>query len=152
MWKNGKSSTPKGSMANGVSFFAEGFSMVGDLNSVSDVRVEGTIEGNISTRQKVVVGKTGRVIGKINAANLCVMGQVIGEVFVTGVTRIEGTGSISGLMQSGGFDIEPGAWIEANIRNYRTSEDSSGTDAVTRNINEVNLSSGRSQVPAEKFS
>lgn len=98
------------------SFFAEGFKMIGDLESTCDIRVEGVIEGNISTTKKVVVGKTGHVIGNVKAANLCVMGEFIGDAFVGELAKIEASAYITGNLQSVNFQIEPGATVEANLK------------------------------------
>lgn len=116
MWNNGKSSesTNKGNVT--TSFFAEGFKMIGDLESTCDICVEGVIEGNISTTKKIVVGKTGQILGNVKAANLCVMGAFVGDAFVGELAKVEATGCITGNLQAVNFHIEPGASVEANLK------------------------------------
>ena len=42
---------------------SQGTKIVGDFNSQGDFRIDGTVEGNIKTTGKVVVGKEGFIKG-----------------------------------------------------------------------------------------
>lgn len=116
MWNKDKSDPERTGTALKTSFFAKGFKMTGDLESVNDIRIEGVIHGNISTTKKIIVGVTGQVIGNIKATYLHVMGEVIGDVLISELVKIDSTGSINGNMQSKNFQIEAGASVEANLR------------------------------------
>ncbi|MCC5939018.1 MAG: polymer-forming cytoskeletal protein [Lunatimonas sp.] len=116
MWNSSKRSENTNNGMVITSFFAEGFKMIGDLESTCDIRVEGVIEGNISTTKKIVVGKTGQVIGNVKAANLCILGEFVGDAFVGELAKIESSGCVTGNLQSVSFHIEPGASVEATLK------------------------------------
>ena len=40
--------------------------IVGDIISKADFRIDGSVEGNITTTGKVVVGKSGKITGKLS--------------------------------------------------------------------------------------
>ncbi|WP_209331501.1 bactofilin family protein [Lunatimonas salinarum] len=148
MWKSSRGSegVHKGMVIS--SFFADGFKMIGDLESTCDIRIEGVIEGNITTSKKVVIGKTGHVIGNVRAANLCVMGEFVGEALVGELAKIEATGSVSGTLRSVHFQIEPGATVEANLGRLSAEHQNVGAmepidfNADRRSISSLHLSVG----------
>jgi cytoskeletal protein CcmA (bactofilin family) len=48
---------------------AQGTKIVGDIASQGPFRIDGTIEGNVKTSGKVVVGKTGFIKGTLQGEN-----------------------------------------------------------------------------------
>ncbi|WP_114752131.1 bactofilin family protein [Pleomorphovibrio marinus] len=116
MWSKEKSSTDQIKMAANTSFFAAGFKILGDIESENDICVEGEIHGNVKTTKKVVVGKTGKILGNINAKDLCVHGLVEGEVTISDLAKITPTGVVSGIIVTKSIQIEPGADVEATLK------------------------------------
>ena len=53
------------SNTNQQNMITQGTTLVGDIFSEGDFRVEGNIKGNIKTSGKIVVGKTGVVNGSL---------------------------------------------------------------------------------------
>ena len=50
--------------------------IVGELKSKSDIRIDGSLDGNVETEGKVIIGKDGKVKGTI----MCQTADVEGEV------------------------------------------------------------------------
>lgn len=119
MWNAEKKSTQSLSEPNTTSFFAPGFRMIGDIESNNDVRVEGIIQGNLITSKRIIIGKTGQVIGNVKGCHISIMGEVVGEVVATDITIIGETGVVHGTVLTNKIKIEPGAEVEACIKKLK---------------------------------
>ncbi len=118
MWYKNKQSEEL-NIAYSTSFFARGFRVVGNIDANSDVRIEGIVEGNITTTKKVVIGATGSVIGNIDATSISLMGEISGELNISGLALIGETAKIMGTIKADQLQIDPGAIIEADIKRYK---------------------------------
>ena len=57
--------------------------IVGDIFSKADFRIDGEVEGTITTSGKVVVGNNGKISGKLNCSNADISGNVSGTIEVS---------------------------------------------------------------------
>lgn len=92
---------------------AKNTSLVGDLTSDGDFRVDGKIEGTIKTTGRVVIGKDGEVVGNIECLNADVEGTFSGKLDVEEVLSLKSTAFISGDVVLGKLSVEPGATFNA---------------------------------------
>ncbi len=92
---------------------AKNTTLVGDLTSDGDFRVDGKIEGTIKTTGRVVIGKDGEVIGNIECINADVEGTFSGKLDVEEVLSLKSTAIISGDVILGKLSVEPGATFNA---------------------------------------
>jgi cytoskeletal protein CcmA (bactofilin family) len=102
--------------AGSTSFFAESFKMLGNISAENDIRIEGIIHGNVSTSKKIVVGKTGKIIGQVRASHLHVLGEIVGEIYIADLVRIGPSAFVEGCIVSRNIQIEPGAMVEATLK------------------------------------
>ena len=72
----------------------------GEVNSASDFRIDGEIEGNITTTGRLVVGKDGIIRGEVICAK---------SLIVKGTLSLKSTANIQGTVQAEKLAIEPGA-------------------------------------------
>ena len=82
--------------------------------SEGDFRIDGTLEGNIKTKGRVIIGVEGSVKGKINAVNSDIEGKFSGDLFVQETLTIKATANISGDVIIGKLSVEPGATFNAS--------------------------------------
>lgn len=92
----------------------EGTKLKGDISSSGFFRIDGTIEGNVQTPSKVVLGKSGVIIGTLVCENADIEGTFQGNLNVTGVLSIRATGRIEGDVIAGKLSVEPGAVLNAS--------------------------------------
>ena len=92
---------------------AKNTSLVGDISSDGDFRVDGKIEGTIKTSGRVVIGKEGIVTGTINCVNADIEGTFSGKLLVDEVLSLKSTAIISGEVTLGKLSVEPGATFNA---------------------------------------
>ena len=92
----------------------EGTKLKGDITSTGFFRIDGTIEGNIKTPSKVVIGKSGVVNGTLTCENADVEGSFNGNLKVSGTLSLKSTARIEGDVVVGKLAVEPGATMNAS--------------------------------------
>ena len=89
--------------------------IIGDIFSEADFRIDGVVEGNITTTGKIVVGKSGKINGKINCSNADISGSISGKIEVNEVLSLMSESLIQGDIITGKLSVEEGAQVEASI-------------------------------------
>ena len=92
---------------------AKNTSVVGDISSDGDFRVDGKIEGTIKTTGRVVIGQEGLVTGTIDCTNADIEGTFSGKLIVDQTLSLKSTANISGEVTLGKLSVEPGAAFNA---------------------------------------
>jgi cytoskeletal protein CcmA (bactofilin family) len=143
MWNKDKK-TEELMNAETTSFFAKGFKLAGNIDTSNDIRIEGTVEGNIKTTKKIIIGPTGSVIGNVNATNISLLGEISGDLYISGLATIGDSAKISGTITADKLQINPGAIIEAEIKRFSASTyGNSANKAVMKGIKPVENTSER---------
>ena len=93
---------------------AQGTTLNGDLTSEGDFRVEGIVNGSVTTSGKVVIGKTGAVEGLLSCNNADVEGKFKGTLTVSDTLNLRSSAHIEGDVQIGKLSVEPGATFNAS--------------------------------------
>jgi len=88
-------------------------SIIGDIISEGDFRIDGKVEGTIKTEGRVVIGKSGIAIGKIECTNADIEGKFSGELSVENLLTLKSTAKISGEVLISKLSVEPGAEFNA---------------------------------------
>ena len=76
---------------NAINLIGIGTEITGDINSNGDIRIDGTLNGNLITKGKVVIGETGKVKGEISCKNSDVSGTVERKLIVTQLLSLKVT-------------------------------------------------------------
>lgn len=83
--------------------------LTGNLVTGDDIRVDGTIEGNILSKGKIIVGNNGTVSGDIECHNLDLMGTVTGNISCSEIVILRSGSTLVGDISTQVIEIEPGA-------------------------------------------
>ena len=86
----------------------------GEILSDGDFRIDGTLEGSIKTKGKVVVGKEGTIKGAVSCSNADVEGKINGNLFVSQTLNLRSTSVIDGDVVIGKLIVESGATFNAS--------------------------------------
>jgi cytoskeletal protein CcmA (bactofilin family) len=97
------------SVSTSASLIGAGTTMKGDITSNGDLRIDGTLVGNIHCSAKVVIGSNGNVQGDINGQTADIMGKVTGTIKVKDLLQLKGGSTMNGNIQAGKLQIEPTA-------------------------------------------
>ena len=88
---------------------SQGTKIVGDFNSQGDFRIDGTVEGNIKTSGKVVVGKEGFIKGTLQGTDAYFEGKFSGKLALSGTLTLKSAAHIEGEVVVEKLAVEPGA-------------------------------------------
>ena len=97
-----------------INVVAKNTAIIGDIISEGDFRIDGTLEGNIKTKGRVIIGISGSVKGKIDAVNQDIEGKFSGDLLVQETLTIKATAIISGDVVIGKLSVEPGATFNSS--------------------------------------
>ncbi len=112
-----------------INIINAGTKINGDLSSEGDLRIDGSVTGNISVKSKLVLGASANVVGNINAQNLDISGRIKGNITVNELLTVKTTANILGDIHSAKLIIEAGA--EFNGKSSMSTTD-------TNKLNDVN--------------
>jgi cytoskeletal protein CcmA (bactofilin family) len=85
-----------------------GTELIGDINSNGDIRLDGVLTGNLSTKGKLVVGESGKVKGIIQCKNSDIYGILDGKISVSELLSLKSTAQVLGDIYTNRLSIEPG--------------------------------------------
>jgi len=92
-----------------ASLIGAGTTMKGDITSSGDLRIDGTLVGNIHCTAKVVIGANGNVQGDIAGQQADIMGKVSGTIKVKDLLQLKGGSVVNGNIEAAKLQIEPTA-------------------------------------------
>ena len=92
---------------------AQGTKIVGDIASQGPFRIDGTVEGNVKTSGKIVVGKSGFIKGTLQGENADFEGKFSGKLILSGTLSLKSTAHIEGEVHINKLAVEPGATFNA---------------------------------------
>jgi len=93
---------------NGINLIGVGTDIKGDISSNGDIRIDGSLKGNLLTKGKLVIGDTGRIKGEVRCKNSDIAGEIEGKIFVSELLTLKATARVLGDIQSSKLAIEPG--------------------------------------------
>lgn len=96
-----------------TSRIVEGTQMKGDIEGKADIRLDGTLVGNINCEGKIIIGPSGEVKGDIKCKNIDVEGKFSGKMEVRELLLVKATSVIKGDVSVAKLAVEPGAVFEA---------------------------------------
>src|SRR5690349_291361 len=106
---NKEKNTNEKPLNTSATIISAGTTVQGDLKSESDLRIDGTIHGNVTSNAKIVVGPAGFIEGNIQGAQADVSGRVIGNITVKELTQLRAKCSVQGNISAVNLQIESGA-------------------------------------------
>ena len=92
-----------------INLIGNGTSITGDIKSNGDVRIDGTLKGNISISGKLVVGASGNIEGNVICQNADISGEIHGKINVTELLTLKASAKILGDIVTAKINIEIGA-------------------------------------------
>ena len=78
------------------------------------MRIDGVMEGTVTTKGKVIIGKEAKVKGNINCQNVEIEGYFNGNINAVDSLNLKSTCKIEGEVKIGKLIVEAGAIFNAN--------------------------------------
>jgi cytoskeletal protein CcmA (bactofilin family) len=112
-----------------INLISTGTDITGDIKSNGDIRIDGSLTGNLNTKGKVVIGTTGKVKGEVICKNSEVAGIIEGKIIVGQLLNLKASSKIYGDIVTVKLSIEPGAVFSGNCKMSDT-ENNGGTGII----------------------
>jgi cytoskeletal protein CcmA (bactofilin family) len=107
--ENSSVSNRQESSGSSINLIGAGTIIEGDIRSNGDIRIDGSIHGNVYSKAKVVIGNTGMVEGNINCQNADISGTVKGKSTVNELLFLKASSKMNGDIITGKLVVEVGA-------------------------------------------
>ena len=109
MFNSKSKSSYDATTTNASSMIGTGTTITGDLESNGDIRIDGTLIGNLRGKAKIIIGADGCVQGNIEGLQADIMGHVTGTIKVQELLCLHGKTEVKGDIYAGKLQIEPTA-------------------------------------------
>ena len=142
-----KKNASSGGTGNGnVPFVAnnviKGTRIAGSVESEGDIRIDGSLEGTLTTKAKLVVGSTGFIEGDVVCSNAIVEGKVEGKMDVKELLFLKSSAVINGDINTRKLVVEEGARFNGRCN-------MGGMQAVPKDASETGRGSTHAKKKAE---
>ena len=108
--------------ANAISRISAGTIIKGEILSPCDIRIDGTFEGKIQSKGRVVIGESAHIKGDIVCDNIDLWGKVEGNVFVKDTLNLKDGCTVLGNLNVRKLSVELGATFNGNCKMISESD------------------------------
>jgi cytoskeletal protein CcmA (bactofilin family) len=122
--------TEKTNGGNGTTLISAGTTLKGDMSSNADLRIDGTIVGNINCTAKIVIGTSGLVEGDIFGNHADIVGKISGNIRVKELLQLRGECVVNGNIYAAKLQIEPSATFNGQCHMGANVVDMSNNEIV----------------------
>lgn len=132
--------------ATGYSVVDEHTVINGEITSQGTIRVDGRIEGRLHRADTLIVGRTGTVVGDVEAREVVVAGAVQGNILADLRVEIQATGAVHGDLRAAVMRLDEGGTMNGHVAIAAGRENVESLEAASPEIRRLELA--RSHVPA----
>lgn len=113
---NNKNKRLEEELSNSNNAVGKGTRIAGDTSSYGNIRIDGEIKGNVTSKSKVVLGETALIEGNVVAQNAEVAGEISGVIEVAELLILKPSAVINGDIVTNKLQIEPGATFNGGCK------------------------------------
>lgn len=99
-----------------LNMISEGTTVKGTINSKSDIRIAGSVEGEIICKGKVILSSSAQIEGNISSVDADIAGKVRGIIKIAGKVLLRQTAQLNGDINTKSLIIEEGAFLNGSCR------------------------------------
>lgn len=132
---------------NSISRISAGTVIKGEILSPGDIRIDGTFEGRLQSKGRVVVGETAVIKGDILCDNVDLWGKVEGNIYVKDTLALKEGCVVNSNLHIKRLSVELGATFNGNCKTITDAEFDKLTGAQI-NVKPVAQTQHQHQAPA----
>ena len=103
-----------------ASMIGAGTTLKGDITSNGDLRIDGSLIGNIIGSAKVIIGANGSVDGDISCQHADIMGAVTGSISTKELLQLKNGSIVKGNISAAKLQVEPAATFNGQCHMQET--------------------------------
>ena len=88
--------------------------ITGDLQTKSNIRIEGKVQGNVTVSGNIHIGPDAKVDGNISGVDIQIAGTVNGNITSSGELMLFNTAKLTGDVAAYGLTVEKGAYYKGS--------------------------------------
>ncbi|RZL30695.1 MAG: polymer-forming cytoskeletal protein [Pedobacter sp.] len=92
-----------------------GYEINGEITGKSVIRIDGKVNGNVTTEGGLILGEKGIIVGDVKTKSAIIYGAVTGNVAALQL-EIKKTGIVNGNINTETLEIELGAQYNGNLK------------------------------------
>ena len=96
-------------------FIGQGCHVKGDIDCQHSLRIEGFFTGNLQVAGELYIGANSHVKADIQAGNICIEGEVIGNITAKKSVHILSTGKVYGDMKGDQLRLDEGGIFKGKV-------------------------------------
>ena len=108
--------------ANLLSRISAGTVIKGEILSPGDIRIDGTFDGKLQSKGRVVIGETAVIKGDILCDNIDLWGKVEGNLYVKDTLALKEGCIVNGNLHIKKLSVELGAVFNGNCKTISDAE------------------------------
>ncbi|MBQ2873686.1 MAG: polymer-forming cytoskeletal protein [Bacteroidales bacterium] len=132
---------------NSISRISAGTVIKGEILSPGDIRIDGTFEGRLQSKGRVVIGETAVIKGDILCDNVDLWGKVEGNIYVKDTLALKEGCVVNSNLHIKRLSVELGATFNGNCKTITDAEFDKLTGAQI-NVKPVAQTQHQHQAPA----
>ncbi|MCB0700627.1 MAG: polymer-forming cytoskeletal protein [Chitinophagales bacterium] len=114
--KDGDKNNTPSKVSGTVTTIAAGTTINGDMESDTNLRIDGNIIGNVYCKAKIVLGESGIIQGDVQSANADVFGTINGNVVANDLVCLKAKSVVNGNINTKRLQIEPNATFNGQCK------------------------------------
>ncbi len=91
-----------------------GTNIKGTINATNDIRIDGTLDGELTCEGRVIIGKEGSVKGNIDCLNAVIEGSFEGNLRVKDTLQVKESAKILGDVNTSNLVVQSGASFDVS--------------------------------------
>lgn len=107
---------------NSISRISAGTVIKGEILSPGDLRIDGTFDGKVQSKGRVVVGETAEIKGDIICENIDLWGKVVGNIYVKDTLALKEGCVVEGNLHIKKLSVELGSTFNGNCKMISDAE------------------------------
>jgi cytoskeletal protein CcmA (bactofilin family) len=104
-----------------ATLISSGTVLTGDLVSDHDLRIDGTIRGNVICKSKIIVGPSGFIEGNVDGQQADINGRITGNITVKDILQLRGNCVVEGNISSPKLQMDPTAVFNGKCQMSNTA-------------------------------
>ncbi len=102
--------------SHSLNSLVQGTVVEGKIKATNDIRIDGSIKGDLFCDAKVIIGPSGVIEGTIRCQNAVIEGQFNGNLTVSELLNIRETAKVTGEVSYGKLIVQSGAIISGSYK------------------------------------
>ncbi|MBI1225115.1 MAG: polymer-forming cytoskeletal protein [Bacteroidetes bacterium] len=115
--------------SHSLNSLVQGTVVEGKVKATTDIRIDGTIKGDLICSSKVIIGPTGAIEGTVKCQNAVIEGNFNGILNVSELLNIRETAKVVGEVSYGKLIVQSGAVISGSYKVAGDNSHSNGNGA-----------------------